>query len=129
MPRQAAKRYSKVHVGYMPKNRVISTTPIIEQSFETDPYVSEWFCDYPPETSKNWRVRMGSLAETRERLVKEDAHFRRLVEQHEEFDHRLAELQSRRWLSAEGQVEEVKLKKMKLAIKDEMEMILRRAAS
>jgi uncharacterized protein YdcH (DUF465 family) len=72
---------------------------------------------------------MNRDSEARERLVKEDAHFRRLVEEHQGFELRLGQLQSRRWLSEEEQLEEVKLKKMKLAIKDEMETILRRAVS
>ena len=72
---------------------------------------------------------MQGLAETRERLEKEDARFRRLVEEHRQFSKRLDELQTRRWLSDDEQIEAVKLKKMKLAVKDEMETMLRRAVN
>lgn len=71
---------------------------------------------------------MTTVTETRDRLTREDAAFRRLTERHAELDRRLTELQGRRWLTEEEQVEEVTLKKMKLALKDEMETILRRTA-
>jgi uncharacterized protein YdcH (DUF465 family) len=69
---------------------------------------------------------MTGSPEARERLSREDAHFRRLVEKHQEYDDRLATLRAQRWLSEVDKLEEVKLKKLKLAVKDEIEAILRR---
>jgi len=72
---------------------------------------------------------MQSALDERKRLEREDPHFRKLVEKHQEYDRRLVELQRNRWLNDEERLEEVKLKKMKLAAKDEMESILRRGGS
>jgi len=60
----------------------------------------------------------------RDRLSREDPHFRALLEKHEEYDRRLQSLQSQRYLSEQEQIEEVTLKKLKLAVKDQMEDIL-----
>ncbi len=72
---------------------------------------------------------MGNPSEIRERLLKEDGHFRHLAEEHQQFEARLKTLQTSRWLSDQEQLEKIRLKKMKLSIKDEMESILRQSAT
>ena len=72
---------------------------------------------------------MSIVADVRERLEREDEQYRRLLRKHEEYDQRLLELRALRYLNEDEQVEETRLKKMKLAVKDEMEQIVRRAAS
>jgi uncharacterized protein YdcH (DUF465 family) len=59
-----------------------------------------------------------------ERVSREDPGFRRLQQKHREYDCRLQQLRSQRYLSDEEKLEEVSLKKKKLALKDQMETML-----
>ena len=58
-------------------------------------------------------------------LLKENDHYRHLVERHHELDDRLHELTEKHYLSTSEQVEEVTIKKRKLALKDQMEQMAR----
>jgi uncharacterized protein YdcH (DUF465 family) len=63
--------------------------------------------------------------EVKSLLLQEDDHYRELAERHHQLDDRLHELTERHYLSESEQVEEVTLKKRKLALKDQMEAIFR----
>ena len=58
-------------------------------------------------------------------LLQSDDHYRQLANRHHELDTRLHELSEKHYLSATEQIEEVTLKKRKLAVKDQMEEIAR----
>jgi uncharacterized protein YdcH (DUF465 family) len=58
-------------------------------------------------------------------LLQSDQTYRQLAEQHHQLDDRLHQLTERHYLSNSEQVEEVTLKKRKLALKDRMEEIAR----
>jgi uncharacterized protein YdcH (DUF465 family) len=61
----------------------------------------------------------------REDLIKTDEEFRRLYEEHQEYERRLSEINSKNLLSQDDEIEEKKIKLHKLALKDRMERLLR----
>ena len=61
-------------------------------------------------------------------LLQSDQQFRTLAEQHHQLDDRLHQLIEKHYLSATEQFEQVTLKKKKLAVKDQMETIVREYA-
>lgn len=58
-------------------------------------------------------------------LLQSDDNYRQLANRHQELDIRLHELTEKHYLTATEQIEEVTLKKRKLAVKDQMEEIAR----
>ncbi len=58
-------------------------------------------------------------------LLQNDDQYRQLDQQHHQLDHHLHELTKKPYLSTSEQLEEVTLKKRKLALKDRMEGIAR----
>ena len=63
--------------------------------------------------------------EVRNLLLRTDEQYRQLVERHHQLENRLHELTGKHYLSASEQLEEVTIKKRKLALKDQMEQIAR----
>ena len=61
-------------------------------------------------------------------LLQSDQQFRQLAEQHHQLDDRLHQLIGKHYLSATEQFEQVTLKKKKLALKDQMESMVREYA-
>jgi len=58
-------------------------------------------------------------------LIETNQEFRELASKHHTLDDRLHELEAKHYLSETEQFEEVSLKKRKLHVKDQMELILR----
>ncbi len=58
-------------------------------------------------------------------LMETNEAYRQLAEQHSDHDRRLAELSARRFPTPEEQLEEMRLKKLKLQLKDKMYHLLR----
>ena len=64
--------------------------------------------------------------ELRRQLLQTDDEYRQLATQHHDLDEKLHDLTARNYLSEPEQLEEVVLKKRKLQLKDQMEIIIRR---
>ena len=67
-----------------------------------------------------------SETELKAHLIATDAHFRTLSTEHETYKRLISELESKPHLTAEEEVEEHRLKKLKLHAKDEMRQIMAR---
>jgi len=59
----------------------------------------------------------------RDILLDSDADYRRLFEEHEKYEEQLQSIRKSPYLNSEVLLEEIRLKKMKLHCKDEMERI------
>ncbi|HEV2854828.1 MAG TPA: YdcH family protein [Thermoanaerobaculia bacterium] len=68
---------------------------------------------------------MSQYDDLKEELIKTDDGFRRLYEEHREYERRLQAINQKTMLSQDDEVEEKKIKLHKLALKDQMERILR----
>jgi uncharacterized protein len=65
-------------------------------------------------------------ATVRDHLIATHEEFKKLVQEHSQYSQRLESLTQKRFLSEDEQLEEVRLKKLKLRLKDQMEMIEQR---
>jgi uncharacterized protein YdcH (DUF465 family) len=63
------------------------------------------------------------VVQVRDLLLASNDEFRKLAEEHSQYSKRLESLLAKNHLSEEDKVEEVRLKKLKLRLKDQMESI------
>ncbi len=66
-------------------------------------------------------------AAIREQLMANDPEYQRLSQEHARYAAQLDQLASKRYLNEEEQIEEIRLKKLKLRVKDQMEMLVQRS--
>ena len=71
---------------------------------------------------------MSTADPVRDELIKSNSEFRDLVHQHQDFEARLSELAHLTYPNEDEQLEEITLKKKKLAIKDEIYTIMQQHA-
>jgi uncharacterized protein len=62
-------------------------------------------------------------AQVRDLLIANNDEFRRLAMEHSQYSQRLDSLTQKRFLSEDEKIEEVRLKKLKLRLKDQMERL------
>ena len=62
-------------------------------------------------------------AQVRDQLLETNDEFRRLAHEHSEYQQRLESLIQKKYLSEEEKLEEVRLKKLKLRLKDQMQSL------
>jgi hypothetical protein len=72
---------------------------------------------------------VSSLAEaTREQLMATNEQYQNLRKEHTQYAAELDKLTSKTFLSEEDKLEEIRLKKLKLRVKDQMEMLVHQQA-
>ncbi len=64
-------------------------------------------------------------SQVRDMLIASNEEFRRLAQEHAQYSQRLDSLATKRYLSDDEKVEEVRLKKLKLRLKDQMQQLER----
>ena len=64
--------------------------------------------------------------EIKEHLMSSNPEFRRLVEEHKLYEVQLNELQSRHYMTERDHLEEIRLKKKKLHLKDQMNSMIQK---
>jgi uncharacterized protein YdcH (DUF465 family) len=77
-------------------------------------------------SSEEGTLHSTSAEEVRQSLLAKDAEYRRLAEEHSRCESQLEQIHDEQYVNSEDLVQESVLKKLKLHLKDQMEMIVER---
>jgi uncharacterized protein YdcH (DUF465 family) len=69
-------------------------------------------------------MEQNAIEEIKAHLMQTNEKYRHLVEKHHEYDRQVEALEAKQALSGDEEVEEHRLKKLKLHLKDEMEQLV-----
>ncbi len=121
---------SRAHrVDWQKVDEILARVPDVPAQPGDDLSETEALKQVPVAKPKKARVPKRPFSETEElkqHLLASDAKFAELAETHSRYEKRLSELAALHNRSTEVQTEEATLKKKKLFLKDQMELILRR---
>ncbi len=85
-----------------------------------------WPLSLPPGPRiTDWQEDCWMATQVRDVLLAENEQFKKLVTEHSQYSQRLDSLIQKRYLSEDEKIEEVRLKKLKLRLKDQMELLER----
>src|SRR5579862_1760842 len=101
----------------MPSSRIHEIT---HRALSSEPTDSAW----QPHRRNCLNMERNAQEELKAHLMETNEEFRRLAGQHSEFARKLDALEALPHLTHEEQLEETRLKKLKLRLKDQMEAIL-----
>ncbi|MEW5978687.1 MAG: YdcH family protein [Acidobacteriota bacterium] len=69
-------------------------------------------------------MELGTSEEIKAQLLRSSEDFRKLANEHSGYDEQLERLVHKTYLTEEEQIQETRLKKMKLHVKDQMELMI-----
>lgn len=78
-----------------------------------------------PAAQTSWQEDCWMATQVRDMLIANNDEFRKLAAEHAQYSQRLDSLIQKRYLSEDEKIEEVRLKKLKLRLKDQMERLER----
>ena len=98
----------------------LNTREITHRAFNSEPTDSAW----QPHWEELPHMERNAQDELKAHLMATNEEFRRLASQHSEFARKLDALEAQPHLTDDEQLEETRLKKIKLRLKDQMEAIV-----
>ena len=89
--------------------------------------IRKYFLSNPTNREENTDMEMSKADSLKEELMASNPEFREMAREHGRYEQRLSELSALTYPSDEEQLEEITLKKKKLALKDQMYSLMLQA--